>query len=85
MATNEADSEQVAALLKEAIAVLQDSLKRSDLPAEHRPGLRRTLAVLRRQLSKVETCRHRESKTRRRCLRTAVGALLDLISEIHRP
>ena len=36
MATNEADSEQVAALLKEAIAVLQDSLKRSDLPAEHR-------------------------------------------------
>ena len=85
MATQQADHEQAAALLKEAIAVLQGLLKRSDLPAEHRPGLRNTLAALERQLSKARTCRHRDSKARRRCLRLAVGALLDLISQIHRP
>jgi len=82
MATGIADSDYVAALLQEGIGVLEGILRRSDLPQERRPGLRRALQILRRELARVRTCRHRGSRARRRCLQRAVQALLELLSEL---
>jgi hypothetical protein len=81
MSSRKRTGKQAAALVRKALSQLQQSAGAAGVDPRATPALRKATGVLKRELRRLDSCRHEEDRAVWLSLRRASDAILDVIEE----